>query len=183
MATEHEFKYVLNFDPKLALSAVCCALKIEHIEQGYLSSGSGNTVRIRCITKKEKKIWFYTFKRKIKNRVIEIETKISSRDGQDFWEECKNKLSKKRHTLPKNIDGSKWEIDFFYDEEGKHYFAMAEIELEEGSLPPKKLPPIIKDHLLYEVPLTDDRFSNKRLANVQYTKELYKTLKESHENR
>jgi hypothetical protein len=50
---------------------------------------------------------------------------------------------------------------------------LAEVELKEGSPRPKRLPEFIKKHLLYEVPLTDDRFSNKRLGDVDYATRLY----------
>lgn len=179
MPTEHEYKYVLKFDSKLVLDMVLQGDKIEYIEQGYLGSGKGNTVRIRCITKnkntKPKKTWYYTFKRKVKGRNIEIEKKIDARDGADLWGECTSKLRKKRCTF---FYKERWEVDLFYDANEKFYFAMAEIEMKEGSPPPSKLPDFLKKKVLYAVPLTDERFSNKRLANVEYTKELYRQLTE-----
>lgn len=74
---------------------------------------------------------------------------------------CYWTLSKDRYIYEE--DGLKWEIDFFKNGEDL-YFVMAEIELPEGHVRPTKIPSLLKQHLLYEVPLTDDRFSNRKLG-------------------
>ena len=58
------------------------------------------------------------------------------------------------------------------------YFVQAEVELEEGSNKPEEIPEFLREFLLYEVPLTDDRFSNKRLSDVEFASRLYKSLVE-----
>lgn len=177
MPTEHEYKYVIDLklaeeyshkDIKAISDQFC------HIKQGYLAFSKGMTTRIRCITKLKKEKWFLTFKQKINNRVIEIEKKIDSRDGHDLWSVCVGKLKKDRYAI--DNEGMLWELDFF--KKGGLYFILAEVELDEGAPRPKTVPPFLKEHILYEVPLTDDRFSNKRLGDAEYATSLYKEISE-----
>jgi CYTH domain-containing protein len=70
----------------------------------------------------------------------------------------------------------KWEVDFFYDQNDQCYFTMAEVEMPEGKDRPKEIPPFLKEYCLYEVPLTDDRFANKRLGDVYYATQLLKEI-------
>lgn len=149
--------------------------KQQVIEQGYLVFSRGNSARIRSVKTKDENKWFFTFKHKAGGRVVELEHVIEERDAEDLWKDCMGKLKKTRHIL-EDKKGRKWEVDFFFDQSGYCYFAMAEIELPEGKECPKNLPSFIKSHLIYGVPLTDDRFSNKRLGDVNYATELYKSL-------
>ena len=147
--------------------------QFSHIKQGYLAFSKGMTTRIRCITTLKKERWYLTFKQKINNRVIEIEKKIDSRDGHDLWDVCVGKLKKNRYAIDNK--GIMWEVDFFKKE--NLYFILAEVELEEGAPRPKKLPNFLKDHILYEVPLTDNRFSNTNLGDIDFATNLYNELK------
>lgn len=147
--------------------------QFSHIKQGYLAFSKGMTTRIRCITTLKKERWYLTFKQKINSRVIEIEKKIDSRDGHDLWDVCVGKLKKNRYAI--DNEGVTWELDIF--KKGTLYFILAEVELEEGAPRPKTVPPFLKDYILYEVPLTDDRFSNKRLGDAEYATNLYKQIK------
>jgi CYTH domain-containing protein len=176
--TEHEFKYVISLDlvdefTKSQIKEMCVDYRC--IEQGVICHGPGMYLRIRkCSFKdKNKASWQMTFKLKDADRTIEIETPIDSRDGEDLWTRCYWSLTKDRYVCEKY--GIRWEIDFF-----KHkndvYFILAEAELPEDAPKPEKLPGFLKKHLIYEVPLTDDRFSNKRLGSVSYAKKIYKQL-------
>lgn len=189
MPTEHEYKYVLRYSPEALLQASLLFQRIEHIEQGYIVYSKGTTARVRKVTAKKyaddhhkKTNWFFTFKHKVDSRTIELEQKIDVRDGEELWTRCIGKLRKKRYVILDDVGNRighkavKWEVDFFFDQHDHIYFAMAEVELPEGFRRPDRIPSFIEDHLLYEVPLTDDRFSNKRLGDVAYTKELYHTL-------
>jgi CYTH domain-containing protein len=173
MPTEHEYKYVIRKD---ALdNAKRLAKKVEEIEQGYTVFNKGVSARIRVVTKDSgKKKYFFTYKQKVGDRVIELEQKLDERDGQELWATCIGKLKKYRYELEDSV-GHKWELDFFYDPLQCLYFAMAEVEVEEGHGRPAT-PRFIKDYLVYEVPLTDDRFANKRLGDLEYAKNLYETL-------
>lgn len=163
--TENEKKYVIKKNLEYQLK--CKYIKIQ---QGYLIASRGISLRLRQINKKH----YITFKFTIKERVIEIENKISKRDFKDLWVFCLNKLEKHRYLL--NYKKDLWEIDFFKDFNNKTYFAMAEIEMPEGKQKPDFIPKIIKDNLLYEVFLNDCRFSSKFLADVKYAMEIYETF-------
>ncbi len=183
MPTEHEYKYVLRQD---FLPETVEWDRVQHIEQGYLAYSKGMSVRVRHLDDGKKSKWFTTLKQNVKGRVVEIETKLDERDGQDLWRECVGKLKKDRHVVEHK--GLKWEVDFFYNAmpvqrldicnyKGDHlYFVMAEVELPEGASRPKEVPSFIKDHLLLEVQLTDDRFSNKRLGDAEYATKIYNEL-------
>lgn len=174
--TEHEFKYVISMDilahhKETELRTMCHNLI--HIKQGYLAFSKGMSSRVRCSTEWGKDKWFLTFKQKVTKRTIEIEKKLDERDGNDLWAVAVGKLKKDRLIFPH--DGIKWELDLFkFDNE--IYFIMAEIELDENSHRPKHILPLLKPYVLYEVPLTDDRFSSKRLGDVNYSKQLYNQL-------
>lgn len=175
MPTEHEFKYVISMDFAVHEDVLKQdAREIQHIKQGYVAFSKGMTTRVRSIHKEGKKNkWFFTFKQKIANRVIEIETKIDKRDGEDIWEICVGKLKKTRYIL--DHKGVAWEIDFFHK---GHllYFILAEVELDEGLPRPSEIPPLIKEYIVHEVPLDSDEFSNKRLGDVEYARKVYSGL-------
>ena len=173
MPTEHEYKYILSleigddFDHHRLMTM---AKEHQHIKQGYLVFSKGMTTRVRCIEGKEKQKWFLTFKQKVGERVIEIEKRLDERDGQDLWSVCVGKLKKDRYVIEDK--GIKWELDFF--KKGQHlYFVLVEVELPEGAPRPKSTPDFLKDYIIHEVPLTDERFSNKRLGDADHATTLY----------
>jgi CYTH domain-containing protein len=178
MPTEHEYKYVIC--PKLLRESPESLLKVKcdkHlvIEQGYLAHSKGYSSRIRKIIEDGKTKWFHTMKQKVSSRVIEIEKKLDERDGQDLWEYCVGKFKKDRYVFPQQ--GVVWELDIF-KHDGQIYFMMAEVELPEGANRPKSKPDFLKNYILYEVPLSDDRFSNKRLGDIGYARSLCAKLSE-----
>lgn len=175
--TEHEFKYLINLDllSKYYPSELKdMADEVQYIRQGYLAFSKGMTTRIRCVTDNKQSRWYLTFKQKVSNRVIEIEKKLDGRDGSDLWDVCVGKLSKERHIFVDH--GYNWELDLFLKGESV-YFILAEVELAEGSARPKTAPKFLKNFILHEVCLTDDRFSNKRLGDIDYAQSIYKEFK------
>ena len=176
MPTEHEYKYMISLqiaDDFSVPQLLKMSKERQHIKQGYLAFSKGMTTRIRCIDDGEKKKWFLTFKQKVNERVVEIEKRLDDRDGEDLWSVCVGKLKKDRFVIEDK--GIIWELDFF--KKGHHlYFVLAEVELPEGANRPKLVPDFLQDYVLYEVPLTDDRFSNKRLAEVEFSTNLYQQI-------
>lgn len=170
MPTEHEYKYLL--DTKIAGTLSQYPQVVIH--QGYLATSDSMDCRIRhSIAQNGEEEWTLTFKQKVTGRKVEIEKDLEPRDGMDLWEVSTRKIKKIRHYAD-NRDRTVWETDLFYNlDTGDLYFAMAEIELPEGSPPPEKLPDFLQKFLLFKVPLTDDRFSNKRLGDMEYAKTLY----------
>lgn len=176
MPTEYEFKYAVHLDllkeyPEERLRIMCDKHLI--IEQGYLAFSKGMSCRVRCTKEYGKPKWHLTFKQKASNRVVEIEKKIDERDGEDLWQVAVGKLKKDRYVFDQH--GIKWELDIL-KHDGLVYFIIAEVELMEGTSRPKEMPTFLQPFSLYEVPLDDDRFSNKRLGDVNYARELHSRL-------
>lgn len=179
MPTEHEYKNVLSLDLLKELSEsnlVTLAKKTYLVQQGYLCTSKDMSCRIRSIVEcdtNNKVKWYMTFKQKIGDRVVEIEKKVSIRDGKDLWSVAINKVKKTRCIF--EHESNRWELDLIQDELGV-YCIVAEIELEEGMPRPNKMPLFMSKHLLLEVDLEDDRFANKYLSDRSYVTNLYQDL-------
>lgn len=115
-----------------------------------------------------------TLKSNTGGRVVEIEQDLDKRDFQDLWNVALIKLEKIRYEIKHNK--LTWEIDFFKDYRNKTYMCVAEIEMPEGQLEPESLPDIVKNNLLFKVPLSDNRFSNKLLGDPKYALNLIKEI-------
>lgn len=171
MPTENEKKFVLKIDCEDNIKqASYDALKIQ---QGYLIASKGISLRVRKIWYSPPK-FYLTFKSSTNSRVIEIEKKIDERDFNDLWMQSLNRLEKIRYLVGHAED--LWEVDFFKTANDETYFALAEFEMPEGQLAPEVMPDFIKDNLIYEVDLTDNRFSSKLLADVRYATNIYKEI-------
>ncbi len=94
-----------------------------------------------------------------------------------MWKKCTGKLKKYRFHY------EAWEIDFFLFPNlkkcDKFYFALAEIELDEGQPRPKdnEIPKLILEQVLHSVKLNDNKFSNKKLGNIKHAAKLLAKLK------
>ncbi len=172
MPTENERKFALHCnDPDQELNILKGEYGYSIISQGYLVRDKHLTCRVRHLERDTyttfgSNEWSLTVKRDIGSRVIEIETSIDKRDFDDLWAVSKGKLSKTRVYI------DDWEVDFFLDDQCKVYFVLAECEMPEGKEYPDELIPFVKDHLLYEVPRGDARFSNRKLGKVKYASKL-----------
>lgn len=153
------------------------ACRERHIRQGYLSFSKGMSLRIRDTNFKNYEL---TYKQKVGKRVIEIETDIEKKDFEDLWEISVNRLEKIRYDI--KIKKNLWEVDAFKDHNHETYILVAEHEMPEGMLKPKKIPEIILKSLLYSVDRNDDRFASKKLADVKYSKKLYNKILEEIKN-
>lgn len=173
MPTENERKYVLFCkDPEGCLMDLKSHNHFSHICQGYLIRDDEMTCRVRFInTSVGTRHYKLTFKREVDHRLIEIETDIDERDFDDLWEVSKGKLHKVR------VYVEDWEVDFFLNRLGEIYFVLAEHEMPEGQEDPNAMTAFVRDHLLYEVPRADKRFSNRKLSRVKYAEELLESLK------
>lgn len=172
MPTENERKYVLKPSCEEAVSGM--ASQKYDISQGYLIATRGITVRVRksvpVYANGSKGGYFFTLKANTNGRCIEVENKLDKRDFDDLWGIALNKLEKVRYEVKNGRH--LWECDFFRDYKGETYIAVAEVELPEGQLEPDSLPFFIRENLLYKVPLTDTRFSNKLLGDARYALDL-----------
>lgn len=178
MPTENERKYILDLGCEEKIPPL--ATKKYLIAQGYMVATRGITVRVRKLQTRKKVKHFFTLKANAGGRLVEIEEQIDERDFNDLWSICLNKLEKIRYVVPDHppeFPPVLWELDFFKDYQNNTYFAMAEVELPEGKPGPDVIPDFINDNLLFEVPLTDNRFGNKLLGDARYAANILQDIK------
>lgn len=146
------------------------------ISQGYLIATRGITVRVRKLVRRNSKKTDYCFTLKVTTggRPIEVEKSLDKRDFEDLWNIALNRLEKVRYIIK---DENTWEIDFFKDYKENTYMAIAEVELPEDQYEPYHIPELVQNNLLYTVPLTDTRFSNKLLGDARYASQLLKEIR------
>lgn len=137
-----------------------------HIQQGYIASGNGRTVRVRIRDDKG----YLTIKGPSGVKGLsryEFEKEIALEDAQDLMKICEPGVIDKTRYLVKSPDGKHvWEIDEFYgDNEG---LVMAEVELSDENEPYAK-----PDFIGREV--TGDR----RFYNSHMRKNPFKLWKDS----
>jgi CYTH domain-containing protein len=180
MPTENERKFIIDISCEKNVNEL--SSEQYFISQGYLISTRGITTRIRKSVKNSNgsESYYFTLKVNTNGRCVEIENKLDQRDFNDLWSITLNQLEKIRYIIKheKNI----WEIDFFKDYKNQTYMAVAEVELPEDQMEPESIPNIIKKNLLFKVPLTDNRFSNKLISNAKYAAELLNEILEGKKN-
>lgn len=188
---ENEWKYVLSVSDwkryQMELRSVLLGQSFE-ITQGYLDDHS----RIRKMVPRDYGAtqWFFTHKRSIAGKVVEIETPITERDFEMLWTlvrpgldaiyKTRVKVHARGATLAHqpNRAHDLWEVDFIRDaEKGNLLMIMAEIELPEDNTDgPSFIPPFINDHVIWRARQDDLRFTNRQLANIEETRRLMETL-------
>jgi CYTH domain-containing protein len=182
MSIENERKYVLlpKKDVEFMMDMESKGGNVYTITQAYLQGGT----RIRgrqnksdssyVITNENGEVLSvppkmdlkFTYKQKVGDKLIEIETDISAHDYDALFSVSRNQITKTRIEVENN--GEKWEIDFFYDTLNHNlYLIMAEIEMPDGQDVPNTMPDFILDNLLYAVPRDDRRFDNSNLSDPQ----------------
>ena len=161
MPIENERKFVLEDDGKLEPQlAQTPGVTKSLLRQAYLDVSG---LRIRSIEAQGTKRHVFTFKRAVDGQVVEIETDISPADFDRLWSQRRETLQKVRYSWP---DGRfHWDVDFFKTDEGRTYFAQAEVEMPEEEKAPPPLPAQLAGHLLALAPAGDLRFTSKRLAD------------------
>ena len=177
MPFEREFKFVLARD---AISDVFWHKphNILDIEQGYLVREEGINVRVRRVKTEDHEEWYSHLKQKVDDKTVEITTELNWHDGQLLMGVATGKVTKSRHEF--HAGEHKWEVDVFY-KGTEIYFLMAEVEVDEQE-PKPGVPLFLKTHVIFEVPLTDSRFSNTKLGDMQYAISLYEKLLLNHQH-
>ena len=170
MPTENERKFIIKTDCESEVEKISSDQYL--ISQGYLIATRGITTRIRKSIRKSDgfECYYFTLKVNTAGRCVEVETKLDQRDFKDLWSLTLNQLEKIRYIVKHNK--KTWELDFLKDYKNQTYMAIAEIEMPENQLEPKSIPDIVKNNLIFKVPLTDNRFSNKLLSNAKYAAEI-----------
>lgn len=178
MPIEREFKYVLH-DPDLNLLRF---VNFGHrfvsyeILQAYLDDGC----RIRRSTTKEgKPEYFFTYKKKVGEDLIEVEMEISEFDFDKLLSVSNRRLTKTRFEL---ADGENcvWAFDYFWEpvEGDGPYFVMAEFETKYDIRTAPEIIYFAKDFLLH---VDDGRFNltSHALTDIQHAKKIMLELLEN----
>ena len=168
MPIENERKFVLNDDGVLeARLAKTAGVTGSFLRQAYLDVSG---MRIRSIDSGGSIHHVFTYKRPVDGQVVEIETEISRADFERLWSHRRETLQNARYSW---IDGPfRWDVDFFKTDDGRTYFAQAEVEMPEQQQEPPPLPRSLADHLLAAAPAGDQRFTSKRLADRAHAEKL-----------
>ena len=173
MPIENERKFVLKDDAELeATLAGKAGVTKSLLRQAYLDVSG---MRIRSVEQSGAMRHVFTYKRPVDGQVVEIETEISPVDFARLWSQRGETLQKARYSWG---DGPlHWDVDFFKTDDGRTYFAQAEVEMPEQRNEPPPLPEDLADHLLAAVPAGDQRFSSKRLADQAHAEKLLADIK------
>ena len=178
MPIENERKFVLS-DLAGALEARVAArpgVSRSYLHQAYLDTSG---LRIRSIESSGGTKNVFTFKRLVDDQVVEIETEISAVDFQRLWKTRCESLHKARYSWR---DGRfLWDVDFFKTDDGRTYFALAEVEMPETEIEPPSPPEILAPHVLLLAPRNDPRFTSKRLADRVHAEQLLAAVREKGE--
>ena len=154
MAQEIERKFLVKGEAYKVL-----AFHYSHIQQGYIASGNGRTVRVRIRDEQG----FLTIKGPSLDGGLsryEFETEIAVSDARDLMQLCEPGIIDKTRYLVKAEDGHTFEVDEFYgDNEG---LVMAEVELQAPDEPFQK-----PDFIGREV-TGDRRFYNSHLRRYPF---------------
>jgi CYTH domain-containing protein len=173
MPIENERKYVLD-DLSGALEARLAAapgVTRAFLRQAYLEAPG---LRIRSIETLDNTRHIFGYKRTINDQMVEIETEISKVDFERLWTLRRETLQKVRFSWR---DGPfHWDADFFKGEDGRTYFAMAEVEMPEDHTEPPAPPPILVPHVLLLAPRSDPAFTSKRLADRSHAERLLASI-------
>jgi hypothetical protein len=165
MPIENELKYVLppDFD-----AASLVDWERHEIRQAYLDDGP----RIRQIDDD----YLFTYKKWVPTakELVEIETAISPDDFALLWPLCVESLRKTRYA--KRVGDEEWVVDFLFDDAGAVYFVLAEVEMARFTTSPADIPAEIRDHIIHAVKSGDNGFTNKKLSDLEYAREIYEKL-------
>ena len=169
MPIENERKYVLD-DLSGALEARLAetpGVTRTYLRQAYLEAPG---LRIRAIEAADRTRHIFGYKRTVEDQVVEIETEISKLDFERLWTLRRETLQKARYSWPNGH--FRWDVDFFKSNDGKTYFAMAEVEMPEADTTPPLPPAILAPHVLLLAPRSDPAFTSKRLADRRHAERL-----------
>ncbi|MBS0224233.1 MAG: hypothetical protein JSR91_26230 [Proteobacteria bacterium] len=175
MPIENERKFVLvDKDGELEAQLAQAPVARFVLRQAYLDASG---VRIRAIEKGGSVRHVFTYKRPVDGQMVEIETDISAVDFERLWTLRRETLSKVRHSW--NEGHFHWDVDFFKTDDGMTYFALAEVEMPEDETIPPPPPDYLKRYVLGLVPLSDPRFTSKRLADRSHAERLMAGIRRS----
>jgi CYTH domain-containing protein len=168
MPIENERKFVLEDDAALERRlAASPGVARSYLRQAYLDSSG---LRIRTIESGGRTRHIFSYKRSVDDQMVEIETEIAPVDFDRLWKIRQETLQKARYSWR---DGRfHWDVDFFKTDDGRTYFALAEVEMPEEDTVPPAPPAILAQHVLLLAPRNDARFTSKRLSDRGHAERL-----------
>jgi CYTH domain-containing protein len=168
MPIENERKFVLDDDGALERRlAAMPGVTRSHLRQAYLETSG---LRIRSIEDDGGKRHIFTYKRPVDDQMVEIETEIEPADFERLWKLRRETLQKVRFSW--NEGRFHWDVDFFKTDDGRTYFALAEVEMPERDTVPPHPPAVLAPAVLLLAPRNDPRFTSKRLADRGHAERL-----------
>jgi CYTH domain-containing protein len=173
MPIENERKFVLENDSALERRlAASPGVVRSFLRQGYLDASG---LRIRAIDQGGRIRHIFSYKQPVDDQMVEIETEIAAVDFERLWTLTRETLQKVRYSWR---DGRfHWDVDFFKTEDGRTYFALAEVEMPEAEKTPPPPPAVLAPHVLLLAPRNDARFTSKRLADRGHAERLLAEVK------
>lgn len=172
MPIENERKFVLEDNGLEAALAARPGVTKCFLRQAYLDVSG---MRIRSVEEGRTIRHVFTYKRPVNGQVVEIETEISATDFARLWSQRRETLQKARYSW--TAGAFHWDVDFFKTDDGRTYFAQAEVEMPEEQEEPPPLPPSLASHLLAVAPAGDQRFTSKRLADRTHAERLMAAIR------
>ncbi|WP_020592506.1 hypothetical protein [Kiloniella laminariae] len=172
MPVENEYKFALH-DPDGVLETRLQASDFFRvsIKQGYIRKGS--RVREWTDLKTGRIRYIYTYKHRVGDDVVEVETDIAKEDFTALWSVRELDVHKVRYKFI--VDGLTWDVDFL-KHKGKTYFALAEVELPSEERVVPEPPELIQEFVLGGTGRHDKTLSNKRLADLSYARRVLSTF-------
>jgi CYTH domain-containing protein len=169
MPIENERKFVLEDDDGGLERTLAETPGVTHsyLRQAYLDSSG---LRIRSIDSGGMTRHIFSYKRSVDDQMVEIETEISPIDFERLWKIRHETLRKARYSWAEGR--FHWDVDFFRTDDGRTYFALAEVEMPETDTVPPLPPAILAPHVLLLAPRNDPRFTSKRLSDRGHAERL-----------
>lgn len=177
---EIEYKYVMDmrsFDLEFATAflSAYAGYKIQSLTQLYLP-GSG---RVRELKGRDERFdpttYEFTYKDKLKTAGnLEVNCTVD----EEFFKisETIATIKLRKHRITFYSNDFKWELDFFFDDEGV-YFVMMECEVESADIiPDLSNIPVLGKFVLLNVELDDNNFTSKKMSSREYAENLYKKV-------
>jgi len=174
MPVEHEHKIVLKDAERLFASLSPAMYRLRTIEQFYLNDNARfRHIRYHpSVPGSPVSEYTFTYKQMIGGRLLEIEPRegVSKEDFELARQAAVSSLVKQRFVMGDN-DGNHVDVDFLLtarpEEGGTIYFAMAEVETEEGA--DWTLLPFLEPYVELVVPREfSGMFTNARLTDQSY---------------
>jgi CYTH domain-containing protein len=138
-----------------------------YLRQAYLDSSG---LHIRSIDAGGMTRHIFSYKRSVDDQMVEIETEVPAVDFERLWKIRCETLQKARYSW--EDAPFHWDVDFFRTDDGRTYFALAEVEMPEAHTVPPPPPAVLAPHVLLLAPRNDPRFTSKRLSDRGHAERL-----------